>query len=110
VDGIVREPSGEIRIITENCIGCGACAERCPYDNIQMAPREKRPQPLLQRILPTPIFDLLTFGRSAGTALDTNRIAVKCDLCVGHANGPACVRSCPTGAAQRVSPLEFFGE
>ena len=43
VDGIVREPSGEISIIEENCIGCASCAERCPYDNIQMIPREQRP-------------------------------------------------------------------
>lgn len=31
--GIARMPSGEV-YITDSCIGCGICAERCPYDNI----------------------------------------------------------------------------
>lgn len=107
VDGIVREPSGEIRIVADNCIGCGACAERCPYDNIQMVARDGRSRPWLQRILPKPIFEL--FGGGRGRRMeDFERVAVKCDLCAGYSNGPACVRSCPTGAAQRVNPLEFF--
>jgi Fe-S-cluster-containing hydrogenase component 2 len=33
--------------------------------------------------------------------------AVKCDMCKGIQGGPACVRSCPTGAAIRISPEEF---
>src|SRR5947209_12476946 len=33
--GIARLPSGEV-YITESCIGCGICAERCPYDNISI--------------------------------------------------------------------------
>jgi Fe-S-cluster-containing hydrogenase component 2 len=106
VDGIVREPSGEIRINSDNCIGCGACAERCPYDNIQMVQRDGRTRPFLQRILPKPIFELLGIGTKK--VEDFERVAVKCDLCAGYASGPACVRSCPTGAAQRANPLELF--
>ncbi|NIR59479.1 MAG: hypothetical protein GWO02_08125, partial [Gammaproteobacteria bacterium] len=34
--------------------------------------------------------------------------AVKCDMCKDLPGGPACVRACPTGAAMRVSPEEFF--
>jgi Fe-S-cluster-containing hydrogenase component 2 len=34
--------------------------------------------------------------------------AVKCDLCRSDEHGPACVRSCPMGAAMRVSPEEYF--
>src|SRR5256886_4569513 len=33
--GIARLPGGEV-YITESCIGCGICAERCPYDNISI--------------------------------------------------------------------------
>jgi Fe-S-cluster-containing hydrogenase component 2 len=32
-------PSGEV-YITESCIGCGICAERCPYDNISIVSLE----------------------------------------------------------------------
>ena len=34
--------------------------------------------------------------------------AVKCDLCRDDEKGPACVRICPTGAAIRVSPEDYF--
>ena len=30
--------------------------------------------------------------------------AAKCDMCGHLSGGPACVRSCPTGAALRVNP------
>jgi Fe-S-cluster-containing dehydrogenase component len=45
VNGIVRMPSGEITIVEDNCIGCGACAERCPYGNIRMHAVDA-PQPM----------------------------------------------------------------
>jgi CRP-like cAMP-binding protein/Fe-S-cluster-containing hydrogenase component 2 len=38
--GIARLPSGEV-YITESCIGCGICAERCPYDNISIMTLEE---------------------------------------------------------------------
>ena len=34
--------------------------------------------------------------------------AVKCDMCGTREEGPACVQACPTGAAIRVGPEEFF--
>jgi CRP-like cAMP-binding protein/Fe-S-cluster-containing hydrogenase component 2 len=49
--GIARMPSGEV-YITESCIGCGICAERCPYDNISIVsleePQSTEPLPVLQ--------------------------------------------------------------
>ena len=110
VNGIVREPDGEIRIVPDNCIGCGACAERCPYGNIQMHDRDKK-------------------SNTAGSACSTcsassrkpkeaelgampeqhrDRIAVKCDLCAGYTYY-ACVHACPVGAAFRIDPVETFG-
>lgn len=94
-DAIVRDPRGQVQI-KSNCIGCGNCEANCPYDNIFMV--HPAPQPSL-------------FGwvrrlfQEAESANQT--VAVKCDLCRDLAGGPACVRSCPTGAAIRLSQDEY---
>ncbi|MEO6603123.1 MAG: 4Fe-4S dicluster domain-containing protein, partial [Polyangiaceae bacterium] len=103
VNGIVRLPSGEIKIIKDNCIGCGACAERCPYGNISMHPVEHEKPGFFPSL-----FDFLAGKRArreAHDALDpkVQRIAVKCDLCAGH-HDYACVTACPVAAAFRVDP------
>jgi CRP-like cAMP-binding protein/Fe-S-cluster-containing hydrogenase component 2 len=103
VNGIVRLPSGEIKIVADNCIGCGACAERCPYGNISMHAVE---QPKAG-VFPS-LFDFLAGKRARKEALDAldprvQRIAVKCDLCAGH-HDYACVTACPVAAAFRVDP------
>ncbi len=36
------------------------------------------------------------------------KVAIKCDLCAGYSD-QACVQACPTGAALRISPVQFFG-
>jgi Fe-S-cluster-containing hydrogenase component 2/CRP-like cAMP-binding protein len=109
VNGIARLPSGEIQIVTENCIGCGACAQRCPYGNISM----HAVQPPKRGFLPT-LRDFLA-GSSrrdeALAALDPkiSRVAVKCDLCAGH-DDYACVTACPTAAAFRIDPAAVLGD
>ena len=128
--GIARLPSGEV-YITESCIGCGICAERCPYDNISIMTLEeevearsawqqftgfftkgsgkergRRLLPILQQSLtPGPLNTqqpLDAFGELR------KKLAIKCDLCAGY-NNQACVQACPTGAAIRVQPASFFG-
>jgi CRP-like cAMP-binding protein/Fe-S-cluster-containing hydrogenase component 2 len=106
VNGIVRLPNGEIAIVEANCIGCGACAERCPYNNIQLHPvkAQKRRAGFL--------FDLLNYalGVEPEAQVDPNapQLAVKCDLCAGHYDY-ACITACPVGAAFRIDPVETFG-
>jgi Fe-S-cluster-containing hydrogenase component 2 len=39
---------------------------------------------------------------------DGPKLAVKCDACMNIEGGHACVRACPTGAAFRISPEEYF--
>jgi CRP-like cAMP-binding protein/Fe-S-cluster-containing hydrogenase component 2 len=110
VNGIVREPDGEIRIVDENCIGCGACAERCPYGNINMHDRHATRDGGIKRLI-----SFLTGTQNYDTGEDMHRadvkgdrIAVKCDLCAGYEDY-ACVTGCPVGAAIRINPTEVFG-
>ncbi len=108
VNGIVRLPSGQITIVDDNCIGCGACAERCPYGNISMHAVEKP-----QRGLWFSLMDLLVGAQHRDDALEeldpkVQRIAVKCDLCAGHEDY-ACVTACPVGAAFRIDPATGGG-
>jgi Fe-S-cluster-containing hydrogenase component 2/CRP-like cAMP-binding protein len=105
VDGIVRLPSGEIKIVPENCIGCGSCAQRCPYGNISMHAVEKPSRGLFVSLL-----DFLATGSLRERALEAvdpkaQRVAVKCDLCAEYSDY-ACVTACPVGAAFRIDPGE----
>jgi CRP-like cAMP-binding protein/thioredoxin reductase/Fe-S-cluster-containing hydrogenase component 2 len=104
-DAIARDPRGEV-FIRSNCIGCGNCERNCPYGNIFMVHPKA----------PRSIFGCLQsmFGGGAEGAPhakapeDAGRtLAVKCDLCREIDGGPACVRSCPTGAAIRLEPGEY---
>ncbi|MCX7628288.1 MAG: cyclic nucleotide-binding domain-containing protein [Methylophilaceae bacterium] len=106
-DAIRRSVDGEV-FINDTCIGCGNCVVNCPYDVIQLASVDsgRKPPSLWQWLLfgrgPEP------GGRAGAPSQNATKIAVKCDMCKDLADGPACVRSCPTGAAIRVSPQEFL--
>jgi Fe-S-cluster-containing hydrogenase component 2 len=109
VNGIMRLPTGEITIVDDNCIGCGACADRCPYGNISMHPVDPPHRNPFARLL-----DFLKGGvarQSEPEALDpkTPRKAVKCDLCAGYSDY-ACVTACPVGAAFRIDPASALGK
>ena len=105
-DAIHRAPDGEV-FIADNCIGCGNCERNCPYGVIHMAaPKAKKPG----------LLAWLMFGAGPGPGESpyakhegsVGKKAVKCDMCKGIAGGAACVRSCPTGAAIRISPEELI--
>jgi Fe-S-cluster-containing dehydrogenase component len=83
---IGRDPRGDVFIREEICIGCGNCAKGCPWDNIQMAPRSTTKKAL------------------------SATVAVKCDVCNGRDEGPACVAACPVQAIARVSPIDAIEE
>lgn len=97
-DAIVRDPSGEVWI-KSNCIGCGNCESNCPYGNIFMVhPKRTSRWGWLGSL----------FGLENGGKEDEGAtVAVKCDLCRDLGNDPACVRSCPTAAAIRLTPDEY---
>jgi Fe-S-cluster-containing hydrogenase component 2 len=104
-NAIKRSIDGQV-FIDATCIGCGNCESNCPYDAIRMEyPAPAKPG----------LFAWMLFGRGPGpgearathAAGDAKR-AMKCDACKDQAGGPACVSSCPTGAAQRIGPTEFI--
>ncbi len=134
--GIARLPNGEV-YITESCIGCGICAERCPYHAISIVDTksESEESSSWQRFsnlfrhgiikerkrtaLPMLANQRGNKGQVAPGPLDVvqpysgydeirKKLAIKCDLCAGY-NDQACVQACPTGAAFRVHPTTFFG-
>ena len=96
-DALERQPNGEV-IIKETCIGCGNCESNCPYGVIQMI-YEKPPKESW--------LSWFGFGKSEEPAEKGPAKAGKCDMCSNLEGGPACVRSCPTGAAMRMNPKEM---
>jgi CRP-like cAMP-binding protein len=91
VGSIRRRNSLEI-VIEDWCVGCGLCAQNCPYGNINMHPFE-----VMVKDLEAP----------KGQKAVMKRKATSCDLCSEHAE-PSCVYACPHDAAHRVEPNEFF--
>lgn len=85
--------SGVVQINDRTCIGCGTCANSCPYDNIQMVEvRDRHGATLID-----------------GTTQQPIAKATKCDLCTGLPGGPACQRACPQDALVRLD-LGNLGE
>ncbi|MDZ4784736.1 MAG: cyclic nucleotide-binding domain-containing protein [bacterium] len=94
-DALVRRPDGEV-IIQDSCIGCGNCVSNCPYGVIKMVyPKDDSGFSLLK---------LFGLKSDSGKKEKGPAKAGKCDMCSQLESGPACVRSCPTGAAMRVNP------
>lgn len=105
-DAISRSEQGEV-FISDACIGCGNCERNCPYGVIQMAVQKP---PKKGGGLPWLLFGLGEAPGQRQADYDANALkkAVKCDLCKGLEGGASCVRACPTGAAIRISPENFF--
>jgi Fe-S-cluster-containing hydrogenase component 2 len=95
VGSIRRRGSREI-IIEDWCIGCGKCAENCPYGNINMHP------------LPTG--EVAPDPNEPGRSIPVVRQkATLCDLCYGLPDGkPSCVYACPHDAAHRMTGAELI--
>ena len=104
-NAILRDKSGEVYIDPVRCIGCGNCAKNCPYGNIFMVhPAKVEEVGPVNRLL-----EMIGLGGRLTPHEESGEMkAIKCDLCKDVGHGPACVRICPTGAAFRVSPNEYF--
>ncbi|WP_331774732.1 4Fe-4S dicluster domain-containing protein [Sulfurospirillum sp. 1612] len=78
-----------IEVYEDLCIGCKMCTIACPFGAIR-AEAEKMPSVNYNM---EPNYNLATESE-----IGAKSIAVKCDLCNGREDGPACVAVCPTGA------------
>ena len=94
VDSIHRGKHLQI-VIEDHCIGCGLCADNCPYGNIFMVPNRRK-----SLEIPDP-------DDPAATRKIAQLKAATCDLCdaEGHRSSarPQCVASCPHEAASRLT-------
>lgn len=87
---------GNVIINDQTCIGCGSCANNCPYNSIRMVEiRDSKGSLQLDSRNNQPIVQ-----------------ATKCDLCVDQIGGPSCQRACPHDALRRVDmrSLASLGE
>ena len=68
-----NEERGAYFVNEDKCTLCGNCVEACPFKN-KMHPNV-----------------------SIATC-DGHEHVIKCDMCTGYEDGPACVKHCPRGA------------
>jgi Fe-S-cluster-containing hydrogenase component 2/CRP-like cAMP-binding protein len=95
VDAIHRRPADTSRgarslaiFIEDHCIGCGLCANNCPFGSIHMLRKEDAPG-------------------SFGWVYQGARAATNCDLCESLDGDPRCVKRCPHEAAIRETGVKF---
>jgi len=100
VDSIHRGKHLQI-VIEDHCIGCGLCANNCPYGSIFMVPNEHNAAPKNNQP-----------DSSSHHFRLAQPKAVACDLCDAEGNKdtpePRCVSSCPHGAADRYTGDELL--
>ncbi len=106
VAAIERTPKGDINI-KDTCIGCGNCANNCPYGNINMVGFDKG-----ETVAGTRHNASGTPG-AGSPASPGRRLAVQsqkattCDKCNGI-DPPSCVYACPHEAAHRMDGKELL--
>jgi len=121
---ITRDINGEI-YHKDSCIGCGSCAQNCPFGNIVIVDihEDDRKPGLISwfsgllglngKSSKEPVENEKTGAagnkRAAVRKQKPRKKAYKCDMCRNHVY-MGCVYNCPTGAARRVNPAKFFTE
>ena len=81
-----------MRFVYDNCVGCAACIDACPYGVIRMV---------------EPSGEASSVINIGGEEVPVDGKAIKCDLCAGLPF-EACVYNCPTSAISRRAPEDLF--
>ena len=87
--GALRFGKDCIEMYEEICIGCKMCTLACPFGAITAGAQS---MPSVDYTM-EPKYNL-----GIESEVGAKSIAIKCDLCAGGEDGPACVKVCPTGA------------
>jgi CRP-like cAMP-binding protein/Fe-S-cluster-containing dehydrogenase component len=94
--GSIRRKNDLQIIIEDHCVGCGRCAQQCPYGNISMHEFEIE-------------FTDLSTGKQMTKMQPKATVCDLCDdQCLGENDEPSCVYACPHDAAHRVDGQSFF--
>jgi electron transport protein HydN len=83
-NGAIIFSQDSVQVLQELCVGCKTCMLACPYGAIEVV------------ALPE------AANADFWSARTVRAQALKCDLCIDHPGGPACIASCPTDALHMV--------
>ncbi len=93
--GAIKMGSGKVELHEELCIGCKMCVMVCPYGAVMP---EAELMPSVNYLYEDNI------DKAIEVAVGQRTVAVKCDLCEGREDGPACVSACPAKALTYYTP------